>query len=345
MARIGSRRLSRLCHNVGTGLHAGLDIRRLWDSQCNLATTGERRPMEEIRRRISSGEALAASVRAANGFFPPLFCEMIEVGERTGRMELVFFRLAEHYDRIVRLRRNLLIGIAWPLFELTLGVLAIGLLIYVLGMIGAEWEGERIGVFGLYGARGAAIWFGIVACIVAAIVGPLVAVQNGWLDPGPLYRLLIHAPVIGRGLQNFSLARLTWALAMATDSDLPADKAVELAVRSTQNSYYTDRLEQMKLGIRRGSEMHEVFRSTAIYPADFLDSLETGEISGRITESLQVIAKEYEDRANAWYKGLAVAIGFGVFLLVVGLLVYMIFHLFFSIYLKPINDTLKSMNG
>ncbi|MGE0759140.1 MAG: type II secretion system F family protein [Pirellulaceae bacterium] len=343
MARIAWRRLSRLCHNVGTGLHAGLDIRRLWETQCQQALSSERPHLEQVRARIASGDAVAASCRSVDGFFPPLFCEMIEVGERTGRMELVFFRLAEHYDRLVLLRRNFLIGIAWPLFEFTAGVLAIGLLIYILGAIGAEWEGERIGVFGLSGARGAAIWFGLVGAAVAAIVSPLIAIQRGWLDPGPLYRVLIHVPVIGHGLRIFSMSRLTWALAMATDSDLAPDKAIELAVRSTQNGYYTERLDQMKLAVRRGGEMHDAFRATRIFPADFLDALETGEVSGRVSETLQVLAKDYEERANAWYRGLAVACGLTILVCVAGLIIYMVFHLFFNIYLKPINDTLNSM--
>lgn len=337
MARIGTRHLSRLCHNVGTGLHAGLDIRRILDSQWQLAPHGDRAFLGNVRDRVAKGEGLAASFKASNGFFPPLFCEMIEVGERTGRMELVFFRLAEHYDQIIRLRRNFLIGIAWPLFELTLGILAIGLLIYILGALGAG------GVFGLEGTRGVIIWFGLVGCVVAAIVAPIVAVQKGWISADPLLRVLTRLPGVGNGLRIFAMSRLTWSLAMATDSDLPPDKAIELAVRSTQNGYYTDRLEPMKLTVRRGREMHEAFRGAGVYPADFLDALQTGEIAGRTSETMMVIAKDYDERAKMWYRGLAFVCGFLVFLLVAGLMVFMIINLFMNLYLKPIQEQLNSM--
>jgi type II secretory pathway component PulF len=228
-------------------------------------------------------------------------------------------------------------------FELTMGVLVIGILIWALGAIGAEWEGQKIGVFGLHGTRGAVIWFGLVGCAVAAILAPLVAIQYGWLRPEPVYRVMIQLPIIGRGLRVFSMARLTWVLAMATDSDLPPDKAVELAVHSTNNGYYTDRLEPMKMAIRRGSEMHEAFRGAGIYPADFLDALQTAELAGRTSETLAVVAKDYEERANIWYRSLATVCGLLVFLLVAGLMVYLIFNLFTNIYLKPIRDTLDSL--
>jgi type II secretory pathway component PulF len=139
------------------------------------------------------------------------------------------------------------------------------------------------------------------------------------------------------------MSRLTWSLAMATDSDLPPDKAIEQADRSTQNGYYTDQIEQMKLTIRRGGEMHDAFRATKAYPDDFLDALQTGEVAGRITETMTVVAKDSDERAKMWYRGLAVACGAAVFLTVIALMVFMIFNLFFNLYMKPINDTLDSL--
>jgi type II secretory pathway component PulF len=343
MARIGTRQLAQLSHNLGSGLHAGLDIRRILETQSQMASLGRTTQLREVSDRIASGEALALSFKAANGYFPPLFCEMVEVGERTGRLERVFFRLAEHYDQIVRLKRNFLMGIAWPMIELTLGILALGLFIYILGWIDAEWNGEKISLFGMRGTQGVVIWFGSIALIVAAIALPIIAVQRGWISADPLFRLLMHVPVIGRGLRIIAMSRLSWSLAMATDSDLPADRAVELAVRSTQNGYYIDRLENIKLSIRRGEEMYEGFAATGIYPPDFVEALQTGELSGRVSETMTVVAKDYDERATTWYRGLAFACGVTVVLLIAGLFIFMIIHLFTNLYLKPIQDTLDQL--
>jgi type IV pilus assembly protein PilC len=343
MARIATRQLARLSHDLGSGLHAGLDIRRILESQAQMASIGRKAPLADIRDRVANGESLATSFKASNGYFPQLFCEMIEVGERTGRLERIFFRMAEHYDQIVRLKRNFLIGIAWPMIELFLGILAIGLLIYILGWIDAEWDGEKIGVFGLRGAQGTAIWFGGVALVVAAIAAPIIAISKGWISADPLFRLFMHVPGIGRGLRIIAMSRLSWSLAMATDSDLPADRAVELAVRSTQNGYYTDRLEAIKLAIRRGGEMYEGFAAAGIYPPEFLEALQTGELSGRVSETMVVVAKDYDERATMWYRGLTFACGAAVVILIAGLFIFMIFHLFNNLYMKPINDTLKGL--
>jgi type II secretory pathway component PulF len=267
---------------------------------------------------------------------------MVEVGERTGRLERVFQRLAEHYEQVLVLRRNFLSGIAWPMFQLTAGVVIIGGLIWLLGAIGGESARSQLSIFGLYGGQGALIWFALVGAVVAVIGIPILGIQRGWLDPGPLFRLLIHVPGIGSGLTTIAMSRLTWALSMATDSDLPPDKSIELAVRSTQNSYYTEMLEQMRLAIRRGGEMHDAFRSTGRYPEDFLDAVQTGELSGRVSETLQTLSRDYDDRAKTWYRGLSVACGIGVFFLVAAVMIAMIFQVA-RIYLGALNDALQPM--
>ena len=342
MARISTRHLARLCHNLGTGLHAGLSVRRVWENESQRASPNGRRHFENVQNHINEGDSLAVAFKDSNGYFPPLFCEMVEVGERTGRLERVFQRLAEHYDQIIVLRRNFLAGIAWPMIQLILGLLVVGGLIWILGAIGGESGRERLSIFGLYGATGAMIWFTVVAVVAAIIVVPIVGIQNGWLDPGPLYRLLLQVPGLGRGLTTIAMSRLTWALSMATDSDLPPDKAIELAVRSTQNSYYTDMIEQMRLTIRRGGEMHEAFRSTGRYPDDFLDAVQTGELSGRVSETLQVLSRDYDDRAKTWYRGLSVACGLAVFLLVAAVMIFMIFQVA-KIYLGTLNEALQPL--
>jgi type II secretory pathway component PulF len=253
---------------------------------------------------------------------------MVEVGERTGRVEQIFMRLGEHYDHLVRLQRALLWGLAWPLFELCAGLSVIGLFIWILGVV---WSGSGeppVTFLGLYGTRGLAIYAGTLGAIAALIALSIAAVKHGWIDLDPLLRLMIHVPGIGTGLRTLAMSRLTWSLALATDSDLDARRAAELAMRTTQNSYYTDHIDGIQHSIRAGSELHTAFRRTGVFPTDFLDTLETGEISGRISEAMQVLAKEYEDRARNYYRLLTVAAGAVVILLVFLLIITMIFQLF-----------------
>jgi len=223
------------------------------------------------------------------------------------------------------------------MIELTLAILVIGLFILIVGMIA---DPPPMTFFGLYGPRGAMIYFGFVGLLVGGVGGTIFAAMQGWINLDPLFRLLMNVPVLGRGLQNAALARLTWALALATDSDLPADRATELAVRTTQNSYYTRFIDGMKNTISRGRSMYDAYDMTGVYPAEFLDALQTGEIAGRISETMQIAAKEYEDRTKAFFRMMTMVAGLLVFLGVAGIIIYMIFTMAMQ-YIGIINNAVE----
>lgn len=341
--RMGAKQLARLCHNVGTSLHAGLDVVRVWETESQRGSTLQRLKMAEVHRRIAQGSSVAEALAATEGYIPSLVVEMAEVGERTGRIEQVFLRLGEHYDRLVKLQRDFLIGIAWPLFELTLGIVIIGVLILVLGLIGGPGEGESFSVLGLSGWSGLVIYSIIIVTIVTGIAGLIFGVRQGIISLDPLLRILMQLPFLGRHFQTLALSRLIWSLSMATDSDLDPRRAMELAIRTTQSSYYTSHIEGMKLIISRGGEMTDAFRQTGIYPSDFLDSLHTGEVTGNLSETLAILARDYEERAKNFYRMIAVVSGLLIFLLIAGIMIFMIFTLFFTFILNPIQTTLDSM--
>lgn len=298
--------------------------------------------MQRVAERLQRGESLAAALRAQRGFLPPLLCEMVDVGERTGRLEEVLLRLAEHYDRLVRLQRLFLAGIAWPLIELALGLAVVGILIWVLGAVGAEWNGRPMSVLGLYGTRGLLIYVTILGLIGGALAWLILALRQGWIPSEPIFRVLTVIPGIGTALKTMALSRLTWSLAIATDSDLDAQRAVELAVRSTQNAYYTSRLDRIRDVIGQRRSFYEAFVAAGIFPDDFLDALHTGETAGRISETMATVARQYEDRAKMAYRMLAVFAGLVVLLLVFAIMIFFIFQLL-QLYLMPIYDTLETM--
>lgn len=326
--RIGLKPLAQMCHNVGTGLHAGVDIRRIWETEAARGSMRHRSAMSQIRDQVAAGDTVTEAIAASGGYFPGLLKEMVDVGERTGRLDQVFVRLGEHYDNLLRMRRMFLMGIAWPMIELTLGLCVIGLFIWILGMIPQTKDGPPITFFGLYGNDGLLIYVSVVGGIFALIAGTIFGVRNGWFNVDPLVRLAMGLPGIGHGLKTVAMSRMTWSLSMATDTEIDARKVVELAVRTTQNPHYTSKIERIQGVIERGGEMREAFESAGVFPDDFLDALHAGEISGRISESMLVLAKDYEDRTKLYYRGLAVAAGIGVFLLVAALIIFLIFTLF-----------------
>ena len=71
MGRIGTRALSEFCQRVGSSLQAGVDVRRIWDTEAKRGSARQCDVMEVMRRQIAAGESVAKAFAEVNSYFPP----------------------------------------------------------------------------------------------------------------------------------------------------------------------------------------------------------------------------------------------------------------------------------
>lgn len=341
MARISTSSLIRLSHRVGTAVRSGIDARRTWEMEERNATGSLQTAVTAIKNNVISGGTVAEAMQAQNGFFPPMFVQMVAVGEQTGKLDEVLLRLAEHYEHQSSMKRMFWIGIAWPMLQLGAAVLVIGLIIWLTDMVRSMSRNDEADIlgWGLSGVSGALIWFFFVGVLVGGIAIFAMALSRGLLGTGPVL-LAMRVPILGKCLEAFALSRLTWSLGLALDAGMDAMRSAELSIKAAQNPYYESSLLQVLAGLRANQEFHEAFRSGGVFPLDFLQQLESAELAGATNEALHRLAKEYEERARTAVKiltGLATA---GVWLLFFGIMIYFIFTLAMK-YVGGIYDALE----
>jgi type II secretory pathway component PulF len=340
-SQISLSQLIRFCHRVGMGLRSGLAARRIWEGEAKRGSGRQREVMEEIYRRVCDGDTIVEAMKDSR-FFPKLTVAMVEIGELTGRMEAAFMRLAEHYENEQAMRRQFISGITWPAIQFFFATGLLGLVIWVMGLIaGSESQPIDIIGLGLTGFSGMVIYFTNVGLVYFLIGFSVYALLKGWFGPAPV-KMAMHLPVIGPCFEQLAMGRLCWSLGMALDAGLDAIRSVELAIESTQNPFYLSRVEPVKLAIaERGTEFYEAFRDADGFPVDFLDMLEAAEISGTMSESLVRMSHNYDEEARRSMRTLTMVCTGGIWLLVTGFLIFLIFRLA-SFYIGMINNV---MNG
>jgi type IV pilus assembly protein PilC len=268
-----------------------------------------------------------------------MFREMVHVGEQTGKLNEVFRQLADHYDHQLLLRRAFLAAIAWPVLQLVAAIGVIGLLILVLGMLPRGIDGKPIDILGLglIGVPGFVIYMLIIFMVFAAMYFCYLAVQRGMLWTRPLQRGLLQVPWLGGCLQTLALSRLAWSLNVTMETGMDLRHALALSLASTHNARYTDHGQRVVTRVARGGEIYEALSETQAFPRDFLDTLEVGERSGRLPESMAILAQQYQEQARRSMTTLTVLAGFAVWGLVAVIIIMMIFRLAFF-YLNILND-------
>jgi len=343
--RIGTSNLVQLCNRVGTQLEAGVDIRRVWRREAERGFGTHRAKMQIIAESIDGGSTMHEAINLTGTYFPILVRQMVTLGEGTGKLDAIFKELGSQYEHQVKLRRIFLAAITWPMIQLILAILIVGVLIYVMGIV-SEMTGRKIDILGLglVGAEGVRDYFLIVGTSVFGIWTVYNLWSRGNLDFLPIDRIFFSIPGISTPMKTLALSRMAWVMAITVGAGMEIRQAMKLAIRVTKTSYYTRYTKAIDKGLRNGEEIHDILRRTRAFPNEFLDTVETGEMAGMLAESMEKLSEIYQEKARAALNTLAIIAGLLVWMMIAGILIGLIFTVF-SFYLGTLNEALDGVNN
>ena len=133
--------LARLLRAMGTLSGAGVPLLiALETAEQTAQDIIFERAMRQVRSTVEEGISLSEAV-TATGVFPPMICQMMAVGEKSGRLSPVLLRIAEFHERDVEARLKVLTGILEPLMIVVLGVIvgfiAVSIITPIYSLVGS----------------------------------------------------------------------------------------------------------------------------------------------------------------------------------------------------------------
>jgi type II secretory pathway component PulF len=339
---ISTRDLGQLCRRLATSLEAGVDARTIWARETERARGHTRSQLAGISQAVNRGESLRDALNQTGEFFPVLFREMVAVGEQTGRLDAIFYQMANVCQERLKLRRQFLAVITWPLIELAAAVGLIGFLIWMMGIIREVNPGNNIDPLGLglIGNRGLAIYVVFVLAVAAIVWIIISAIGRGLAWTRPIQRVVMQIPMLGKALQTLALARLAWSLNVTLQSGMEIRRAIKLSVASTNSAIFTDKIDSIDEEIERGNSIYEAFTQADCFPDDFLDVIAVGERSGKLDDSMAVLSRQYQEQAQFALKTLNSVAAFLVWMIIAAFIIILIFRLAFF-YIGEINQAVK----
>jgi type II secretory pathway component PulF len=321
---ISTKKLAQLCRRVGMGHRAGLDMRTIWQKESEHGSPAFRGRMLMVSQRVAGGGSLGEALASTGSYFPPFLCAMTQVGEQTGRLDETFLKLADHYDQTIKLRRSFLMGILWPMIQLTIALILVPLGLWIVMSI-FSIEVDILGI-GLTGSRAFLTYFAILAIIVGLGIAGFFVLRHFW-GASMIAKYLGPIPLIGPCVRLTALSRLAWSLSLANGAGMDIRSAMRLALDSTQNGWLASERETIDRRLLAGDEVHATLRATRQYPDEFLAALETGEMTGQISESMAHVANDYQARLQALSHTLTVVASVVIWGMVALLIIIMIFRI------------------
>jgi type II secretory pathway component PulF len=341
-SKMSLREASGFTRRLGTGLRAGVGLLRLFETEGGTGRSLYQQKLNNVLNSIREGKSLAEAMLAEGKYFPPLMIQMVHAGETAGGLDRILLHMADYYDDLRKTRANFLQKISWPCLQLILGLLVISGVILIQGLLAPNSSGPAFDAsgLGLSGVKGFIIFW-----LIVGFVGGLLGVTgwglwHNWFNcHARVLPLIQQIPVIGTPIQTLSLARFTMTLSMMLNAGVDAIRSVKQAFRSTGNYHLLSGMEKTLDSIKRGDTFSKSFSNGGVFPQDFLEMVEIGELSGTETESLDRLALEYHERGKSALTVIAMVASGVIWFIVSAMLVIMILRMALN-YINLLNNPL-----
>lgn len=253
---------------------------------------------------LYGGLSLADSMRTFAAF-PDVVVNMVASGEKTGKLDWAFARIAELYEKEIALSGKVSSAFAYPIFLIVLMVaLFIVMTVFVLPRFSGMYDtfdAELPGITQfMMNLSDFMIHYGWLLLIgIALIVGVLIVLFK--LNPTisqKLSKTFLGIPVVGRltlvrSTSNFS--RITAALLQA---GVEVVEAVRIAATVIKNTYVRTSVSASLESVAQGSKLHTALFKLNIFEPLFTSMVEIGEESSMLPDTFQKMADLYEEESN-----------------------------------------------
>ncbi|MBF0322510.1 MAG: type II secretion system F family protein, partial [Magnetococcales bacterium] len=305
----------QFCRQIYTLLDAGIPVVRA--IQNLRESTGNQRlkdALEAVAADLESGKDIASSMAVHPKVFPRLFVNIVRVGETSGRLAESMKQLYEFQEVDKETRQQIKSALRYPAIVVSVMFIVVYLLNYfvvpsfdkLFKQLGAElpWQTRLLVTTSNFTIQhGPAMIFGIVVLIVG--FRKYIDTPSGrlWWD-----RNKLRIPIIGKIVEQATLARFARTFAMCLRSGMPADQSLNIVGGSLDNALLETGIQEMQRRINRGESVLQAARSSGMFTRLVLQMLAVGDETGRTDEMMQSVAIYYEREVAYSVKNLSALI-------------------------------------
>lgn len=262
-----------------------------------------------LLEKLSQGYTFSESLRALGSWLPEFDVALLQAGEHSGRLDACFKVLAEYYADRARLARQVLGDMAYPAFLLHFAV-------FILPFA----EFFRTGNWMMYLAQ----TVGVLVPIYAVVLAVIYASQSkhgetwrSWMES--TFRLV---PVLGKARRELALSRLCSALEALLSAGVSILEAWELAAAASGSPCLRRTVLAWRPSVNAGQTPAEVVRCSPQFPPLFASQYATGEISGKLEETLRGLCQYFKEAGSRKMHALARWTPRAVYLAIVLMIAY-----------------------
>lgn len=249
-----------------------------------------------IKQHILAGNTLFSALKI-HPYFDELTCQLIHVGEHTGKLDMMLIAVADHHEKHWNFKKQIRQTLFYPTIILCAALILILFLLVCIIPKFAELFNQQASLplltRCLFSLSYLFLSFGKFL-LIACLLGSFFIYYK--------YRLIV--PLINKQLSKFSfiysylfkiiLIRFTRHLAIALAAGIPLIDALSLIEKITDTFGFSNTVIKIRHKITSGMSFHQAMEQSGHFPLLLIQMIKIGEESGTIEQMLSKVAQIFE---------------------------------------------------
>lgn len=259
-----------------------------------------------VKKDIHRGKTLSSSLKLYPHYFDALTCQLIKMGEHTGKLEKVITTIATIHEKNLSLRKHLQQALFYPLIVIGIATLVtLAMFIFIVPrfaelFIHADTPLPLLTRSIFYLAH-LTQQYGLNFLFTLSIILILLGYAKYKKKFNYNYaELLEKIPLVKACLHKIILARFTRQLAMAFGAAIPITDALKLTAQACGHPKFTRLISQLANQVNTGIPLHLSMQSLNEFPQFMVQMIKIGEESGFLEPMLEKIANLMEADVEQW---------------------------------------------
>jgi len=280
---------AELYHQLAQLTSAGIGVvPALEQIKRNPPSSSFRKPLQHFLDELANGRTLSESLRHG-GWLPVFDTALIDAGERSGRLDACFRLLADYYNDRARVIKLVISQLVYPV-----GLIHMAAFVFliVLPFAASQFNASLTWLF-VKAALVLAPLYGVTVLMVYALQS-----KHGEPWRARLETLLRPIPLLGAARHYLALSRLSAALEALISAGVNIVEAWELAATASGSPAFRRAVAPWKPQLAEGRTPAELVRACRLFPETFANLYASGEISGKLDETLRRLYTYYQEEGT-----------------------------------------------
>lgn len=298
-----------------------------------------------ISAEVEGGKMLSQALAEHPSVFSDVFVSLIDAGEQTGQLPVVFnnlFNTIRWQDELMSQTKKLL---AYPAFVavVVLGAVAflmsylVPQMVSFLRNMGQELPWNTKLLIAMSNAF-VNYWWLVIGVPILMVIGLATFIQTNPLARYRFDMVKLNLPITGPILHKIIMARFARYFALMYQTGIPILDAIKICENIVGNRVVADALSRAHAQINAGDSMSESFRNAGLFPPLVVRMIKVGENTGALDKSLLNISYFYDRDVNDSMQKMLKMIEPALTVLLGGILAFIMFSV-----LGPVYDSFSKL--